>query len=392
MMPRSQNKGRASERVAIVDETLCVSCGICAGSCAPMAIGPPDRSGRMQLKVLQTRFAAQPVQAGQVAVLVCGYNELCHDAQLTQRHDIALISTDCSGAVHTSVIEQVLRLGAKGVFIVSCPSRNCLNREGPKWLFERVYNDREAELPRRVDRTRIALINAASGERRLVLRALDAFCERLSLGAGTTSSPAGSQGPSEHHRPAVLTYLGTLLPRLVVTVLFLALLTVGNRTPVGHAGSDGVLRLAWRLPGEKIETCRDVTEAELATKPLHMRQLRECSAQPLSYRLVLTIGGEMLLDQTIAPAGARGDRPLYIQRDMRLAVGSYLIDVDFMPILPVSETRDAAEVAMADKGGAPPRPHRHLVLHASVQIAPDQITLIDYDDHAEALIVVGRGQ
>src|SRR5690606_26346681 len=35
--------------VARVDPRRCVSCGICAGSCAPMGVGPPGRTGRDQL-------------------------------------------------------------------------------------------------------------------------------------------------------------------------------------------------------------------------------------------------------------------------------------------------------------------------------------------------------
>ena len=43
--------------VARVDPTVCVSCGICAGSCAPMAVGPPERRGRDEV----ANFGARPV-------------------------------------------------------------------------------------------------------------------------------------------------------------------------------------------------------------------------------------------------------------------------------------------------------------------------------------------
>ncbi|HSR42029.1 MAG TPA: cytochrome b N-terminal domain-containing protein, partial [Longimicrobiales bacterium] len=39
--------------VARVDPELCVSCGICAGSCAPMGVGPPGRTGRDQLATVR---------------------------------------------------------------------------------------------------------------------------------------------------------------------------------------------------------------------------------------------------------------------------------------------------------------------------------------------------
>ena len=48
MLTRIRNACSAG-MVARVDPDLCVSCGICAGSCAPMVVGPPGRSGRDQL-------------------------------------------------------------------------------------------------------------------------------------------------------------------------------------------------------------------------------------------------------------------------------------------------------------------------------------------------------
>jgi ferredoxin/coenzyme F420-reducing hydrogenase delta subunit len=380
MVPRPEPKGRASERVAMVEATLCVSCGLCAGSCAPMAIGPPNRTGRMQLQAIQTWLPAQPRVSGKIMILVCGYNDLSHDAQLNERDDIVLLPTACSGSLHTSVIEQLLRYGATGVGLITCPLRNCVHREGPKWLFERVYNDREAELPRRVDRAKICVINGAMGERQGVLHALDAFCARVSPAAGATRTPR-SQPQSAPYRASLLTHVRTFLPRLVVTVLFLVLLSVGNRTPVGHVGSDGVLRLAWRLPGAKIESCREVPPEELATKPLHMRQPRVCTVHPVSYRLQVALGGETRLEHTVVPAGARGDRPLYVHQDMWLTAGSYLLEVDFTPILPDPAKPDAA-------GDTSPPQLRRLTLHTRVTIVPNQITLIDYDEQAETLAVV----
>lgn len=384
MVPRAAPSGRASERVAVVEPSLCTSCGLCAGSCAPMAIGPPGRTGRVQLKTTQTRFTEQPITTVQVVVLVCGYNDLQYDAQIKRRADIILVPTHCTGALHTSVIEQLLRLGAKGVFIISCPSRNCVHREGPKWLFERVYNDREAELPARVDRARICLINAAAGERQSVRRELDRFCQRLSEQADTSRPAPDGQVSSDDKQASVFMHVRKFIPRLAITILFLVLLTVGNRTPVGQAGSDGLLRLAWRFVGEKIETCRDLTAEELAAKPLHMRQPRECSVQPLSYHLRLTIDGETRLDQTIAPSGARGDRPLFVQEDLWLPAGTYQIDVGFTPLL----IDPATSKTLTGTADAKTPSYQRLAIQTRVNIVPDQIILVDYDDKTGALIMV----
>src|SRR3970282_84102 len=78
----------------------------------------------------------------------------------------------CAGNLHTSVIELLIRAGVGGVLVVSCPPRDCWSREGPKWLEERVYHDREAELQPRVDRRRVRLGQGRGAARPLVRPAL----------------------------------------------------------------------------------------------------------------------------------------------------------------------------------------------------------------------------
>jgi coenzyme F420-reducing hydrogenase delta subunit len=351
-----------------------------------MAIGPPPRTGRLQLQASHAGLAGQSDLPGKVVVLVCAHNDLRLDAQCTEHPEILLRPINCSGALHTSVIEQLLRLGARGVGIVSCPGRNCVNREGPKWLFERVYNDREAELPRRVDRDQICLLSAAAGERLMVWQELAAFRRRLSTSSDTPTGP----GPLLAHQSALRRQARLFLPRLVVTVGFLALLAVGNRTPVGHAGTEGVLRLAWRLPGEKLLTCRNLSAAELDAKPLHMRQARECQEHPLSYRLLLTLNGELRLHRRVVPAGARGDRPLYVQEEVPLPAGAYEIAVHFTPLLPAIARPDTSATGESDPVPQPSRPPRSLELRSQITIGLDQITLVHYDDKKQTLAVMDR--
>jgi len=87
----------------------------------------------------------------------------------------AIYRTECAGNVHTSAIEMLVRGGAGGVLVLTCQPRDCWNREGPKWLTERVYHDREAELQARVDRARVRIVPVAAGERREAVAALRAF-------------------------------------------------------------------------------------------------------------------------------------------------------------------------------------------------------------------------
>jgi coenzyme F420-reducing hydrogenase delta subunit/NAD-dependent dihydropyrimidine dehydrogenase PreA subunit len=170
---------RADDRadlVARVDSHLCVSCGICAGSCAPMGVGPPGRSGRDQLERVRT-FVSSGVAAGRIVVVGCEHAGAGADGRAGTR--IVSYPVDCGGNLHTSVVELLLRGGAAGVMIVACPPRDCRHREGPRWLEERLYKGREAELQPRVDRARVRYATAGPGDRHQLAAAIDEFAAQI---------------------------------------------------------------------------------------------------------------------------------------------------------------------------------------------------------------------
>jgi coenzyme F420-reducing hydrogenase delta subunit/NAD-dependent dihydropyrimidine dehydrogenase PreA subunit len=163
-----------SALVARVDPALCVSCGLCAGSCAPMGVGPAGRTGRAQLGVVRDFVAAHRPGGRDVVLVACEHG--AGGITAAAEYDGSLVyPVSCGGNLHTSVVEYLLRAGAGGVLIVSCPPRDCRHREGPKWLEARLFHEREAELRDRVDRRRVRLVSAAAGERDVVRAALAMF-------------------------------------------------------------------------------------------------------------------------------------------------------------------------------------------------------------------------
>lgn len=188
MLPRTD--GRADE-VARVDPALCVSCGICAGSCAPMGVGPPGRTGRDQLARVRAFLDAPERRAGEL-VAVCCERGAARFGPALQLDGAALYPVDCAGSLHTSVIELLVRKGVGGVLVLACPPRDCWNREGPRWLSERVYHDREAELQARVDRRRLMLAFANASEPAAARAALRALAAQVAALDAPSSEPAVS--------------------------------------------------------------------------------------------------------------------------------------------------------------------------------------------------------
>lgn len=171
MVPRTDDR---SSLVALVDPTRCVSCGICAGSCAPMGVGPAGRTGRDQLASLRTDTLPH-LEAGVSMVLICcAHTPASHRRALAER-GATIYPVPCVGNLHSSVVELLIRGGARGVMIAGCPPRDCLGREGPRWLQERLFEDREAELQTRVDRRRVRTMTMAPGALAEALGAWDRF-------------------------------------------------------------------------------------------------------------------------------------------------------------------------------------------------------------------------
>jgi ferredoxin len=160
--------------VARVNPDLCVSCGICAGSCAPMGIGPPGRTGRDQLAHVREFIGQRDLSGRDIVIVACSHGAAGVTAgpSFDGAH---IYGVDCTGSIHTSVVEFLVRSGVGGVLIMACPPRDCWYREGPKWLEERLYHDREAELKPRVDRRRVRLRFAGAGDRWVVHEELDAY-------------------------------------------------------------------------------------------------------------------------------------------------------------------------------------------------------------------------
>ena len=64
---------------------------------------------------------------------------------------VVLIRVPCSGFIRPSWLEDTLKAGADGVFVVGCPYGDCLNREG-----NYLMNERMEQLSRRLQRRKVA--------------------------------------------------------------------------------------------------------------------------------------------------------------------------------------------------------------------------------------------
>ena len=120
--------------------------------------------------------------------------------------------------------------------------------------------------------------------------------------------------------------------RIMVPVVMMALLAFLARVPLGTPATEGAIRLAWRMVGERIQVCRDYTASELEKLPKHMLRQQHCQNTLLGYGLQVKIDGEEKMFRDVLPSGARADRPLYVNEQFLLAPGTYELEVNFEPL------------------------------------------------------------
>lgn len=129
-----------------------------------------------------------------------------------------------------------------------------------------------------------------------------------------------------------------LLLRLSATVLVLALLGTGARVELGDPPRHSVLRLSWSHVGEQIT--RKLTQDELDALPVHMRPPDGIAeSTPVPYLLVVKIDGHSRIDEVVQPGGVKGDRPMYVLKNLELEPGSYEVDIQFYPAEDFSEAK-----------------------------------------------------
>ncbi len=179
--------GKAFEGEAAVNPSLCVSCGICAGSCPTSTpfrrmsdlvpgIDLPDRSIAAIRKDVDAESARLDGPA-RIMVFGCtnaGVAAACRSAS------VGVVSLNCTGQLPPSFIDYVIsRNLADGVVLAGCGDNSCHNRFGPRWTKDRLAAVRDPHLRGRVPRERFVVVWAGRLGGAALRREITKFGERL---------------------------------------------------------------------------------------------------------------------------------------------------------------------------------------------------------------------
>ena len=144
--------------IAIEDPNLCVSCGICVGSCDILAVTLGDTPPEIMLATINTQLAiakAKDPDAKLKVVFTCE-RHAAHGAQpflengqtLAHQEGIEIITFPCVGAAPPDLMTRTLDAGASEVQVIGCPPYDCVNREGNIWAERRMIRKRVPRLRR----------------------------------------------------------------------------------------------------------------------------------------------------------------------------------------------------------------------------------------------------
>jgi hypothetical protein len=164
--------------------------------------------------------------------------------------------------------------------------------------------------------------------------------------------------------------------RAAAAVLVTAMLLVGtallSNLPYGSDPVEAAIRLSWRVRGERIEACRRLTPEEMAALPVHMRREEVCEGRIAPYHLTVELDGRVIEDVMVRPAGARGDRPVYVYRDYAVPPGEHPLRVIFRLEDEAAET--------------PP-----LIFDGTLRLAAGEVALLTIDATQNRFVVRGAG-
>ena len=155
-----RHDGKRHKFIAIEDPKLCVSCGICVGSCDGVAVTMGNTPPEMLWETVsaQLTLARGKVPVEEMTVVFTCERHASHGAKpylpnsgddytaIAEAQHIEVIAVPCAGTLPPDMLTRTLDTGVAGVKVIGCPPDDCVNREGNVWMAARLSRKRVPRL------------------------------------------------------------------------------------------------------------------------------------------------------------------------------------------------------------------------------------------------------
>jgi len=287
MIPRTD--GARPKFQAEIDPNLCVSCGVCIGSCPDNAL----TFGDIPLNPLWKTTLAEVAEKKNVKVVFTCERHAMHGAgAMFNDPNIHIVPLTCVAMANPKLAAQALEAGASDVQFIGCPPEDCANREGNTWLNERVSGERLPKLSKDaiplVHTAWVAPTDFGRAARSKVKEEANAF--KLNLDASHVKS---------------------VVPLLVVMAVVTGIQIWLSSRPIAFFGSDSA-SLIVQMTHHSGYAIHDVPPPPTIEPNL---------AQPI--RLTVEVDGEMVVDETYTAINNHINQGARIFEQMHLPTGKH---------------------------------------------------------------------
>ncbi|RME06604.1 MAG: hydrogenase iron-sulfur subunit, partial [Anaerolineae bacterium] len=288
MQPRTD--GKRPKFQAEVNPALCVGCGICIGSCPENAITLTGVPGT-------DLWPSVPTQAAQAREVIFVCERHLKHSDIETGDEQSLVPLTCAGMLNPDLIGAALDGGAESVKVIGCPPEDCLNREGNRWLQERIER-------KRLPRLRTAYLNKP-----LTTSWVEPTRLRAALRHPAQSAATAYNFQIETIQPRAL------LPAVLLLIVSLSALVLTNRVPLQpfsetQAFAEISLQHRSGYPVENADVVTQLTPG--ATAPT---------------RLTVQVDGQTALDQTYTHQGEEHNRQAIAYERVALTPGEHRIQL-----------------------------------------------------------------
>jgi ferredoxin/coenzyme F420-reducing hydrogenase delta subunit len=125
------------KQIAEIDPNLCVACGVCIGSCDPLALTLGTQPAEALWDI--------PIVEAKSVVFTCERHLAQNFPKVLNLREVGtqVIPVTCVGMLHPKLLAQTWEAGAAGVQVIGCPPEDCATREGNLHLQQRLDGDRK---------------------------------------------------------------------------------------------------------------------------------------------------------------------------------------------------------------------------------------------------------
>ncbi|HXN06835.1 MAG TPA: hydrogenase iron-sulfur subunit, partial [Nitrospiria bacterium] len=284
---------------------LCISCGVCLGSCTTAALTLPEVSMVTLLTEIRKRKASRLVLLCEKAILP--------DLHPEAEKRLSPIWIPCLGAVHPALVEQASRAGVTEIMAAGCREGDCHYRTGARWFADRLARSREP-LPRKsADLSRVIFGEVSSGGGEADLMKMERFLH----GEGALPGSVQKVSPG---------WVGKVTEQLIWALPLLLVFIFSARSVYSFYGkNESLLVLSMKYTAAP-EKCRTRTPEELAKLPAHMRTAVDCDRRRRDVRIRLDIDGKTRLDRLYKGGGVWHDGPIFVYEKFPLPPGKHAFD------------------------------------------------------------------